>query len=117
MIEDDPDVRVTTVTMLEDLGYSVIQAETGRGALDLADTGEAFDLVFTDVFLPGGMNGPDAAREIKQLRPDVPVLFTSGYSADQISQGDMIEDGVQLISKPFEMGELALKLRECLGDT
>ena len=65
MIEDDPDVRQMAMAMLERLGYVVIEAATGHQALEIAEAGEAIDLVFTDVFLPDGLNGPEAARRIK----------------------------------------------------
>ncbi|MEK9725689.1 MAG: ATP-binding protein, partial [Rhodospirillaceae bacterium] len=103
VVEDDPEVRQITAVMLQKLGYGVLEAETGQEAIDLTDSGAAFDLLFSDVFLRGGMNGPDAARRIKQARPDLPVLFTSGYSADQISGDDILGERVQLISKPFEL--------------
>ena len=116
MIEDDPDVRQMAMAMLERLGYVVIEAATGHQALEIAEAGEAIDLVFTDVFLPDGLNGPEAARRIKAVRPGVPVLFTSGYSADQISGDDLMGDSVQILPKPYEIEALARKLRECLGD-
>ena len=117
VIEDDPEVRITTVAMLESLGYEILEAGTGIEALEIVDGGADFDLLFTDVFLPGGMNGPEAAREIKARRADIPVLFTSGYSADQITQDDSLDDAVQIIAKPFELVALARKIRECLGDS
>jgi len=116
VLEDDPDVRLTTLTMLEELGYETIEAADAKAAIDLIDQGEPVDLLFSDVFLPGGMNGPDAAREILQRRPHLPILFTSGYSADHISQESMGDSDVHLISKPFDMPTLAQKLRERLDE-
>lgn len=116
VIEDDPNVRQTTLVMLERLGYPVLEAASGQQAIDLAAAGEAFDLGFSDVFLKGGMNGPDAVREIKARRPDVPVLFTSGYSADQLTEDGALGDDVQMIAKLFEIGELGARLRECLDE-
>jgi len=116
VIEDDPDVRAITKTMLKRLGYRVVEAETGRQAIDLAAAGEAFDLLFSDVFLKGGMNGPDAVKEIKIHRPAVPVLFTSGYSADHLTSDGSLGENVQMIAKPYEIADLAARLRECLDD-
>jgi len=116
VIEDDEDVRVTTTGLLKRMGYRVIEAETGRQAIDLTEAGEAFDMVFSDVFLKGGMNGPDAVQEIKRLRPEVPVLFTSGYSADHLTENGSLGENVQMLAKPFELAELAARLRECLDE-
>jgi len=116
VIEDDPDVRATTVGMLLDLGYKVVETGTGAEALGEIDGGSEFDLVFTDVFLAGGMNGPDVAKEIKIRNPDIPILFTSGYSANQISGDGTLEETVHLISKPFELSQLAIKLRETIDE-
>jgi PAS domain S-box-containing protein len=118
VIEDDIGVRAVTVGMLTKLGYRVIEAGTGQEAIDIyrdasCDNNE-FDLIFSDVFLPGGITGPQAVHEIKQLSPNIPVLFTSGYSADQVSESDLLDDDVQMIAKPFELADLARKLRECL---
>ncbi len=116
VIEDDAEVRATTLGMLHNLGYDTLEAETGEQALSQLDSEPAIDLVFTDVFLPGGMNGPDIAREIKSRLPDMPILFTSGYSADQISGNEGTDESVQLITKPFEISQLARKLREALDE-
>ena len=118
VIEDDIGVRAVTVGMLTKLGYRFIEAGTGQEAIDIyrdasRDNNE-FDLIFSDVFLPGGMSGPEAVHEIKRHNPDLPVLFTSGYSADQVSESDLLDDDVQMIAKPFELADLARKLRECL---
>jgi PAS domain S-box-containing protein len=117
VIEDDAEVRAITVGMLHELGYETLEAETGEHAIEIAAADAAFDLVFSDVFLAGGMNGPEAVREIKKLRPDAAVLFTSGFSADHFSDASPIGDGAPLLAKPFELGDLAARLRECLGDT
>ena len=102
--------------MLLDLGYKVVETGTGAEALGEIDGGSEFDLVFTDVFLAGDMNGPDVAKEIKIRYPDIPILFTSGYSANQISRDGTLDETVHLISKPFEFSQLAIKLRETLDE-
>ena len=116
MIEDDPDVREITAAMLRTLGYDVVEAESGEQAIAIATSDQTIDLLFSDVFLRGGMNGPEAVREIRRHRPDVQVLFTSGYSADQLSQDGSLGDDVQLIAKPFDIHQLAGRLRECLDE-
>jgi CheY-like chemotaxis protein len=116
VIEDDAEVRAVTVGMLHELGYATLEAETGERAIEIGAGDAAFDLVFSDVFLAGGMNGPEAVAEIRKLRPDVAVLFTSGFSADHFADTAPIGDGATLLAKPFELGDLAARLRECLGD-
>ncbi len=116
VIEDDAEVRAVTIGMLEQLGYHILEATTGAEAVEIGDSELTFDLVFSDVFLSGGMTGPEAVREIKKRRPDVPVLFTSGYSADHFADKSLIDSDMQMIAKPFELTALAERLRECLGD-
>ncbi|MBT6095598.1 MAG: PAS domain-containing protein [Rhodospirillaceae bacterium] len=116
VIEDDANVRAVTVELLEQLGYGIVQATTGHEAVEIGLSEEPFDMIFSDVFLPGGMSGPEAVREIKKHRPSVPVLFTSGYSADHFADKNLIDGDTQMIAKPFELGALAARLRECLGE-
>ena len=114
VIEDDPDVRATTVGMLNDLGYETMEAEDSDSALAAMNDKDAIDLVFTDVFLKGSKSGPEIAGDIRELWPEVPILFTSGYSSDQFQASGLLEDEVDLLSKPFEISSLATKVREML---
>jgi len=116
VIEDDPDVRATTVGMLNDLGYETMEAEDSDSALAAMDDGAGIDLVFTDVFLKGSKSGPEIAGDIRERWPDVPILFTSGYSSDQFQASGVLEDEVHLLAKPFEISRLATKVREVLDD-
>ena len=111
VVEDDPAVRATTADMLRDLGYQVMEAADGRMALETIRS-TAVDLVFTDVVLPGGLNGADVAREVRALAPSTAVLLTSGYTArlvdlDQIS-------GVDVLSKPYDEARLSEAVRKAL---
>ena len=114
VIEDEPDVRETTVIMLQQLGYQTIIAEDGVQGLELFEQHQDIDLLFTDVFLPGGLLGTDVAKNISIRNPSIPILFTSGYTANQMSDKDLISQDMQLISKPFGIQKLSVKLRELL---
>ena len=81
VVEDDPDVRATTSSMLRELGYGVREAETGRSALALIESVPAIDLVFTDVIMPDGMNGIELARELGRTPAGAPRVAELGCSA------------------------------------
>ena len=116
IIEDDPDVRLTTVGVLNELGYRTVEAENDREAIELFGNGSQIDLIFSDVFLHGSANGPDIVKLLREKRPEVPVLFTSGYTADQFDDSDLFEENFHFISKPFEAPDIARKIRELLNE-
>ncbi len=111
IVDDDDDVRIAAAAIIEELGYSVVAVDRAPEALDLIRD-RRFDLVITDVMMPV-MNGVELAREVKRLRPDVPVLFATGY-ADIEEFGTDLEAG-SLVRKPFRMAELASHIAEALG--
>jgi len=115
VVEDDSDVRAVASSLLEDLGYFVLEAETGSDALKLIDRGERVDLVFTDVIMPGEMNGIDLVREMKVKHAGIPVLLTSGYTAQRIAMGEMAE-GLQLLRKPYTQVDLSLAVKRVMSD-
>ena len=115
VVEDDALVRQYVVAQLESLRYAVLAAASAREALDMIAAGRAFDLLFTDVILGSGFNGPALADEILRLRPGVKVLYTSGYTKDALATNDRIDPGVALIHKPYRKIELARKIRAVLG--
>jgi CheY-like chemotaxis protein len=115
VVEDSPAVRATAVSLLESLGYRVLQANDGPSALKLVDEHLDIDLVLSDVVMPGGMKGPDLARHVLKRRPDVKLLYMSGYADDAGFRDGAFEPYAELISKPFQSEELARKLREVLG--
>lgn len=117
MVEDDDEVRETARLMLEDLGYGVLPAADADEALTILDRIQDIDLLFTDVVMPGKTNGQELAKQIQEIRPDLPVLFTSGYVQDAIVHDGVLDDGVQLLSKPYTQSELQRKIRQVLDLT
>jgi len=114
IIEDDPDVAATTEAQLHKLGYQTTTAIDGKSALIILHTQPPFDLIFSDVFLPGGMTGPDIAKVVRAQNIKTPILFTSGYPANHVKNIQSADGVVELISKPFEIYKLATKLRDLL---
>jgi len=92
----------------------VVSAATGPEALDILERGEAFDLLFTDVVMPGGMNGRELADAALELRPDLPVLFTSGYTEEGVVHDGRLDSDVALLQKPYRRADLAAKIRDVL---
>ncbi|OSP54909.1 response regulator [Pseudoruegeria sp. SK021] len=115
VVEDDADVRDTACNLLTDLGYSVLQASGADQAVTILKAGQHIDLLFTDVVMPGTMTGHELAEALSELRPDVPVLFTSGFVRDSIVHNGRLDAGVHLIGKPYTRVELAQKIRDVLG--
>ncbi|MEJ0046204.1 MAG: CHASE3 domain-containing protein [Rhodospirillales bacterium] len=116
VVEDEPAVREIAVTILTDLGYRVLEAADGAEGLRVFEANAAeIDLVLTDVVLPGGVKGREMADRIKAMRPEVRLLFMSGYTENSIVHHGRLDDGVQLIGKPFTREQLARKVAETLG--
>ncbi len=110
VIEDSTDVRELVVTILERLGYRVLQAHDGRSAMLQFASIPEIDLVLTDVVLPGDMNGPDIAKDIQRSRPGTKVIYMSGY-AEKVEIQSSLDKKVTFINKPMRRSELASKVR------
>jgi len=109
-------VREVAVAILGDLGYRVLEAADGEaGLLVFGAHASSVDLLITDVVLPGKVRGREMAERITAIRPDVRVLFMSGYTENSIVHQGRLDDGVQMIGKPFQRQELARKVAEVLG--
>jgi signal transduction histidine kinase len=116
--EDDDDVRAYSVEVLRDLGYRVLEAHDGPSALRLLERQEGrVDLLFTDVVLPSGMTGAVLAEKARALRPELKVLFTTGYARNAIVHQGRLDPGVELITKPFAYSELASRIRDLLDSS
>ncbi len=114
IVEDDPRVRRVTVGRLEQLGYRVHEAESADTALALLEDGVPADLLFTDVVMPGGSSGWDLARAALGQRPNLKVLFTSGYPDDSIGESEVLGRSSGLLRKPYKLATLAQELRKAL---
>jgi CheY-like chemotaxis protein len=114
VVEDDPDVRAYSCDTLIELGYDVLSADTGAAGLRILDSNPAIRVLFTDVGLPGGMNGRQLADEARRRRPNLKVLFTTGYARSAIVHDGRLDAGVDLITKPFSQSALAEKLRDII---
>jgi PAS domain S-box-containing protein len=116
VVEDDDLVREHLSAQLARLGYRVTGAPTGPRALEIIHQMSDIDLLLTDIVMPGGMNGRQLADEALRLRPELKVLFTSGYSENAIVHHGRLDAGVELLSKPYRLQELATKVRKVLDD-
>ena len=114
VIEDDETLRRYTVEFLNDFGYRVFDAPNGDVALKILQLENDIDLLFTDVVIPGGINGRQVADEAKKRRPGLKVLFTTGYARNAIVHHGRLDPGVELISKPYSPAELGAKIRAVL---
>jgi CheY-like chemotaxis protein len=114
IVEDDEDVRDSTVALLRELGYSVLAARNGAEALARLQGSERVDVLFTDVVLAQGMNGPMLAAEAAALRPALPVLFTTGHARSAITHDGRLDPSMQFLAKPYTQREIAQKLRAIL---
>jgi PAS domain S-box-containing protein len=116
VVEDDRLVRDYVLTQLRALGYVTLNAANGTEALALVENGNDFDLLFTDVIMPGAMNGRQLADELKKKKPGLKVLFTSGYTENAVIHHGRLDPGVLLLAKPYRKSEMALMIRKALAD-
>ena len=117
VVEDEELVLTLAENILRSLGYRVLVARNGADALQILGQRDDIDLLFTDVVLPGGMNGRQLANEATALRPGLKVLFASGYTDNALVHQGRLEMGVKLLSKPYRRDELARRIREVLGES
>ena len=114
-VEDEESLRSVVGDFLTQFGYRVLTATNGRDALDIATAHEgAIDLLLTDVIMPQ-MSGPELARKIRATRPEMKVMYISGYSESILEPFDVNETGTALLQKPFTIRVLAAKLQELLN--
>ena len=113
VVEDDVTVRMVMLDVLEDLGYGALEAVDAKTAIPFLESGRRIDLLVTDVGLPG-MNGRQLAEVARGLRKSLPVLFVTGYAEAAVVRGGFLEPGMEMISKPFTVDSLAVKIREMI---
>jgi PAS domain S-box-containing protein len=115
IVEDDASVREIPASILRAAGYEVFEAEDSDQAFDVLDMDETrVDLLFTDVVLPGGLNGREIAERARRLHPGIKVLYTSGYTENVITHQSHLDSGIELLIKPYRRGELLTKVRAAL---
>jgi CheY-like chemotaxis protein len=115
VVEDDPFVRTSVLTQLQSLGYKTLSAANGAEAIAIADGGAQFDLLFTDVIMPGKMTGRQLAQEMAKRRSSLKVLYTSGYTEDAVIHHGRLDPDVLLLAKPYRKLELARMIRTALA--
>src|SRR5271156_4467974 len=114
VVDDEPEVRKLVAAMLTRNGYRVLSADTGENAIRLFKSHPETELLLTDVVAPG-MSGPMIADQIAALKPEIKVLFMSGFDSTQVVQCYVVEKGYSLLVKPFTMEQLEQKVRAVLG--
>jgi PAS domain S-box-containing protein len=114
VVEDDELVRANVIAQLHSLGYATVEAGNAADAIDLVRDGAQFDLLFTDVIMPGRMDGAGLARQVSRLRPGVKVLFTSGYAENAIIHHGRLDPGLLLLPKPYRRDDLARMIRTAI---
>jgi CheY-like chemotaxis protein len=114
IVEDDALVRAYVVAQIRSLGYDTLAASAAAEALAILDQDATIDLLFTDVIMPGGMNGRQLAVEAQRRKPALKVLYTSGYTENAIVHHGRLDAGVLLLAKPYRRSDLARMLRAAL---
>jgi DNA-binding NtrC family response regulator len=116
VVDDEPEIRKLVSAMLTRNGYRVLSADCGENAIRLFKNNRDTDLLLTDVVAPG-MSGPMIADEIAALKPNIKVLFMSGYDSTQVVQRYVVEKGYSLLIKPFTMEQLERKVQAVMANT
>ena len=111
VVDDEPTVRMLVTDVLEDLGYAAIEAHDGAAGLHVLQSDARIDLLVTDVGLPGGMNGRQLADAARARRPDLKVLFITGYAENAVIGNGLLAPGMELLTKPFAMSTLGTRIR------
>jgi CheY-like chemotaxis protein len=114
VIDDEPSVRLLIVDVLQEAGYRVLKAADGPGGLKMLQSEARIDLLLTDVGLPGGLNGRQVADAGRALRPNLKVLFITGYAENAVVGNGHLQPGMQVITKPFAIDALANRLRDII---
>jgi CheY-like chemotaxis protein len=111
LVEDELTLRMVIVEVLSELGYTVLEAANSQSSLQIVESGARIDLLVTDVGLPGGMNGRQLADAARERRPGLKVLFLTGYAESVAAGKDGIEQGMEIMSKPFALDKLVAKVK------
>jgi CheY-like chemotaxis protein len=116
VVDDNEDLLKVTSAKLTAFGYRVHCARNGAEAIEIFRSGQEFDLLFSDVVMPNGMNGVELAREARRLNKGIKILLTSGYAGDVLERHQAVDE-FPIIDKPFHLADLARRLRSILHET
>ena len=111
VVDDEDDVRETVIALLHELGYKTLEAANGPAALEIVKNTDNIDMLLSDVRMPGGLHGPALAKLVRKVRPDIKVMFTSGYAESNTMQSSDMVAGAEMLPKPYRNEELAIKIR------
>ncbi len=114
VVDDQPEVRQAAVRLLKALGHVTVEADQASAALEILEQDDHFDLLFTDIVMPGSMNGVDLALEVRRRHPAMPILFTSGYVEPELIREHADDLRAELLKKPYGKAELAQMLDRVL---
>ena len=114
VVEDDDAVRAYSTEVLRELGYHVLEAPNAGAALEILDRQADVHLLFTDIGLPGAMNGRQLSDEARRRRSGLKVLLATGYAGNAVIHAGQLEPGVSLMSKPFSFADLTKRVRDAL---
>lgn len=114
VVEDEPVVRALIVEVLNELGYRALEAADGPAGLEILQSPQQIDLLITDIGLPG-LNGRQVADAAREFRPQLKVLFMTGYAENAAGASGFLEPGMAMVTKPFAMDALAAKIREIVN--
>jgi CheY-like chemotaxis protein len=114
VVDDEPTVRMLLTDLLQELGYQSIEASDGGSGLDILFSNTRVDLLITDVGLPGGLNGRQMADAARTRRPNLKVLFITGYAENAVLSHGHLDHGMHILTKPFSMDVLAARINELL---
>jgi CheY-like chemotaxis protein len=115
VVEDEPGVRMLVIDLLDELGYTAIEAGDGAEGVGQLKSAARIDLLVTDVGLPGGMNGRQVADIARELRPGLPVLFITGFAENAVVGDGPLDEGMELLAKPFTIDALAARITRLIS--
>lgn len=115
VVDDEPTVRMLVTEVLGDLGYTAIEAADGPAGLRVLQSNARIDLLVTDVGLPGGMNGRQVADAARERRPELRVLFITGYAENAVLNHGHLDPGMHVLTKPFALEALASRIKELIA--
>ena len=114
VVDDEAGIRMLITEILEELGYQSLEAEDGQEGLAILQSDARVDLLITDVGLPGGMNGRQMADAARIARPDLKVLFITGYAENAVIGNGQLDHGMHVMTKPFELDSLGRRIKELI---